>query len=123
MPATPPRPSTLDAHVMHDRRTRTIRVPAHNPGEAVRTPEAIVSGSTLQALYDLAYGVTREKIKTINIEFWQDEHQAGALCTYTFQGWISNFTTGSGGGGNHILSLSLQPAPDGKNFINVAMGN
>jgi len=79
--------------------------------------------STLQALYDLANGVTREKIKTIKIEFWQDENQADALCTYTFQGWISNFTTGSGGGGNHTLSLSIQPALDGKNFINVAMGN
>jgi hypothetical protein len=37
-----------------------------------------VTYSTLQALYDLANGVTREKIKTIKIEFWQDENQADA---------------------------------------------
>ena len=78
---------------------------------------------TLQALYELANGVTRDKIKTVKFEFWQDENQDDALCTYTFQGWISSFTTGSGGGGNHILSLSIQPALDNKNYINVTMGN
>ncbi len=78
---------------------------------------------TLQKLFDLSNGVTRDKVKAIKIEFWKDESQADALCTYTFQGWISHFVTGSGGGGNHTLSLSIQPALDSKSFINVTMGN
>lgn len=79
--------------------------------------------ATLQKLFDMANLVTKDKIKDIKIEFWQDEKQADALCTYTFQGWISSFVTSSGGSGNHLLSLSLQPALDNKQFINLKMGN
>jgi hypothetical protein len=70
--------------------------------------------STLQKLFELSNGVTRDKVRSVKIEFWQDESHADALCTYTFQGWISNFVTGSGGGGNHTLSLSIQPALDSR---------
>jgi hypothetical protein len=78
---------------------------------------------TLQKLFELSNGVTKDKIKSVKIEFWQDEKQTDALCTYTFQGWISNFATGSGGGGNHTLWLSIQPELDKNNFIKVTMGN
>lgn len=77
----------------------------------------------LQKLYTLSNGVTTDKIKDIKVVFWTDEKQTDALCTYSFKGWISEFSTGSGGSDNHTLSLRLQPALDGKNFIDVQMGN
>lgn len=79
--------------------------------------------STLKGLFELANVVTRDKIKDIKIEFWQDENHQDALCTYAFKGWISHFSTGSGGSANHLLSLSIQPALDTKNYIDLQMGN
>ena len=77
----------------------------------------------LQTLFNLASIVTRDSIKEIKIHFWADETQQDALCTYSFQGWISHFSNTSGGGSNHTLSLSLQPALDSKQFVNIVMGN
>ena len=79
--------------------------------------------ATLQGLYELASIVTRDKIKDMKIEFWQDETQMDAICTWTFRGWISNFAMSSGNGGNHVLTLSLQPELDEKQFVNIAIGN
>jgi hypothetical protein len=78
--------------------------------------------ATLQNLYSLANIVTRDKIKDIKVEFWQDEDQQDAICTYSFQGWISGSHT-SGGGGNHILNIKLHPALDQKQFVDIKMGN
>ncbi|RZU28963.1 hypothetical protein [Edaphobacter modestus] len=79
--------------------------------------------ATLQNLFSLAGVVTRDKIKNIKVEFWQDENQEDAICTYSFQGWISGFHTSGGGGSNHILSIKLQPALDQKQYIDIKMGN
>jgi hypothetical protein len=79
--------------------------------------------ATLHKLFDLANGVTRDKIKDVKIEFWQDERQQDAICTYNFKGWISNFRTISGHGENHLQELSIQPALDTKNYIDLKMGN
>ena len=79
--------------------------------------------ATLQKLFTLSNGVTRDKIKDIKIVFWTDESHSDALCTYAFKGWIAEFTTGSGGGSNHTLSIRVQPALDEKNFIDLKMGN
>jgi hypothetical protein len=79
--------------------------------------------ATLQKLFNLANIVTKDKIKDVKVEFWADESQADALCTYSFKGWISEFSTGSGGGSNHTLSLRVQPALDQKNFIDLTLGN
>ena len=79
--------------------------------------------ATLQKLFNLASTVSQESIKDIKISFWQDETQQDAICTYSFQGWISNYANSSGGGANHTLQLSLQPALDSRQFINVTMGN
>ena len=79
--------------------------------------------STLKTLFDLANVVTREKIKDIKIEFWQDDSQQDALCTYAFKGWISHWNTGSGDGANHTLTMSLQPTLDTKNYVDLRMSN
>jgi hypothetical protein len=77
----------------------------------------------LQKLFNLASTITRDSIKDIKIQFWTDESQQDAICTYSFQGWISHFSNSSGSGANHTLNLSLQPALDEKQFVNIAMGN
>lgn len=79
--------------------------------------------SVLQGLFDLANVVTKDKIKDIKIEFWKDDAKQDALCTYSFKGWINHFSTGSGDGANHTLALSLQPALDKQNFVDLRMSN
>lgn len=82
-----------------------------------------VSYDQLQNLFELAKIVTRDKIKPIKIEFWKDENQQDAICTYSFKGWISEFITSGGGGSNHTLSMNLVPALDSNNFVDLKMGN
>ena len=77
----------------------------------------------LQKLFLLASNINQDAIKDIKITFWTDENQLDAICTYSFRGWISNFANSSGGGSNHTLLLSLQPALDSKQFVNITMGN
>ncbi|RZU29689.1 hypothetical protein [Edaphobacter modestus] len=79
--------------------------------------------ATLQSLFSYANIVTIEKIKDMKVEFWQDEKQQEAICTYTFRGWISGFHTSGGGGSNHVLHLKLHPALDQKQYIDIKMGN
>lgn len=77
----------------------------------------------LNSLFGLANQLTRDKIKDMKIEYWTDENKQDAICVYQFSGWISSFYTVSGAGSNHILSLTLQPALDEKQYIDVKMSN
>jgi hypothetical protein len=79
--------------------------------------------ATLSTLFGLANQITKDKIRDIKIEYWADESKQDAICVYQFSGWISSFYTISGSGSNHILSLTLQPALDSKQYINVKMSN
>ncbi|GGH07026.1 hypothetical protein [Silvibacterium dinghuense] len=79
--------------------------------------------TTVKQLFDLANLPTRDKIKDIKIEFWQDDSKADALCSIAFKGWISSWNISSGGGSNHVLSISLQPALDQKNYYEFQLGN
>ncbi len=86
--------------------------------------------STLQSIFNLSYAVTREKIQDIVLTFWSDDSAENAICTYTFRGWISDYTTTTGFGNasassgmNHILTLTLQPELDASNFVKIALGN
>jgi hypothetical protein len=77
----------------------------------------------LQKLFDLAKLVTKDKIKDIKIEFWQDDSAQDVVCAYTLKGWISHWHTSSGNGGNHILMMSIQPALDQNSFSDLAISN
>ena len=84
----------------------------------------------LRTIFELSYGVSREKIQDIELLFWSDDAAQDAICTYKFRGWISNYTTTTGfgnkeasSGGNHILTLTLQPELDVTNFVKIAIGN
>jgi hypothetical protein len=80
--------------------------------------------STLKALFDLANVVTRDKIKDVKIEFWQDDSKKDVICAYSFKGWISHFHTGSGGPTtNNILTMSIQPAINSQNFTDLRISN
>jgi hypothetical protein len=80
--------------------------------------------SVLKSLFELSHVVTRDKIKDVKIEFWKDENRQDVICSYAFKGWISHWHTGSGtGSGNHILSMSIQPAIDSNNFSDLRISN
>ena len=79
--------------------------------------------ATLSQLYNLANITTRDKIVDIKVEFWTDESQQDAICTYTFRGWISAFHTTGGGGANHTLAMTLVPELNKQQYVNLEMGN
>ena len=82
-----------------------------------------ISFATLSGLFDLANVATKSKIKPVKIQYWRDELQQDAVCTYTFDGWISSFTTTSGSGSNHELHLHIQPDVASGTFYKLTMGN
>lgn len=79
--------------------------------------------ATLQKLFKLASTVTQESVKDIKVQFWADDGRTDAICTYSFQGWISHFSNSSGSGGNHLLTLSFQPKLDANQYADITMGN
>jgi hypothetical protein len=79
--------------------------------------------ATVKKYFDLANLVTRDKIKDVKIEFWTDENRTDALCTLSFKGWVSSWHVNGGGGSNHIMSISIQPALDQKNYHDLQLGN
>lgn len=87
--------------------------------------------TTLKTLFDLALSVNSTKTRKITLTFWSDDAAQDAICTYSFQGWISNYvtTTGSsrsgdhGGGANHLLTITLQPELDANRYIKIDIGN
>jgi hypothetical protein len=79
--------------------------------------------SAVKKFFDLANLATKDKIKAIKIEFWADDSRTDALCTLSFKGWLSSWHISGGGGSNHILSVSIQPALDQKNYHDLQLGN
>jgi len=77
----------------------------------------------LQKLFQLSKVVTSDKIKDIKIDFWTDETRQDVVCSYSLQGWISHFQTHSGGDGNHMLVMSIQPTLDPQNVFVIDMNN
>ncbi|MGD0939602.1 MAG: hypothetical protein ABR905_07800 [Terracidiphilus sp.] len=79
--------------------------------------------TTLQKLFTIASTVTKDSIKDIKIVFWKDENQNDAICTYSFRGWISDFSNNSGGGSNHTLNLSIQPELGSTQILKISIEN
>jgi hypothetical protein len=100
--------------------------------------------STVQKFFNLANVVTRDKIKSIKIEYWKDDSKQDALVSYSFNGWISRFETsnpldfvknsgtntdednlvsGISNDVNHLLVLDIEPALNQQNFQNVQLSN
>jgi hypothetical protein len=79
--------------------------------------------STVRKYFDLANVPTKDKIKDIKIEFWKDEHRKDPIFTLSFRGWVSSWCVSSGGGSNHVLSISLQPTLNQQNYYDLQIGN
>lgn len=88
--------------------------------------------SALKKLFNLSNVVTRDKVKDMKIEFWKDDSQQDALCSYSFKGWISAFQTcnpvsqfdnAESDQVNHLLVLDLEPAMNQQNFRDISMSN
>jgi hypothetical protein len=79
--------------------------------------------ATVKKYFDLANVPTNDKIKDIKIEFWKDENKKDPICTLKFKGWISSWNVSSGGGSNHVLSVSIQPALDQQNHYHLQLEN
>jgi len=75
----------------------------------------------LTDLFDLVNVVTTDKIVPIKLTFWTDESHQDALCTYSFDGWMCNFSISSSS--NHTLNMSIQPSLDSQAYANIQMGN
>ena len=75
--------------------------------------------AVLKKLFDLSHTLTRDKIVPMKIEYWTDESQFDAICTYSFNGWVSEYSTGSGGSSNHTLHLRVQPTISANQFMTV----
>ena len=101
--------------------------------------EVNMPSGTLQSLFTMANIVTQDKIKPMKIEFWKDETKQDALCSYSFNGWISKFETSNPMADsspqttssstipystiNHLLYLELEPALNQQNIANITMSN
>jgi hypothetical protein len=79
--------------------------------------------NTRKRFYDLSNATTRDKIVDMKIEFWTDESQNDAICTYSFRGWISSFHNTGGGGSNHTLTMTFTPELDAQQYVKLEMGN
>jgi hypothetical protein len=78
----------------------------------------------LKKLFDLANVVTKDKIKDVKVEFWQDDAKHDVVCSYSFKGWISHLQTHSQNpNGNNMLVMTIQPTLDTKNFPDVKISN
>jgi len=78
----------------------------------------------LKKLFDLANVVSKDKIKDVKVEFWQDDAKKDVVCSYAFKGWISHLQTHShDSDGNNMLVMSIQPVLDTKNFQEVKISN
>jgi len=86
--------------------------------------------AALKKLFNLSNVVTRDKVKDMKIEFWKDDSQQDALCSYSFKGWISSFQTcnpvpdsADRDQINHLLVLRLEPSMNQQNFQDISMSN
>jgi len=92
---------------------------------------------TLNSLFTLANVATNDKIKSMKVEYWKDDAKQDALCSYSFNGFISKYQTcnpaGKASGGqfggngnsnlNHMLILELTPVLNQQNFQNLTFSN
>jgi len=96
---------------------------------------------TLNSLFNLANVATNANIKPMKLEYWQDDSMQNALCSISFNGFISKYQTcnpagqasgsqfGTGTGNsadgniNHMLILELTPVVNAQNFQSLTFAN
>ncbi|HKQ93939.1 MAG TPA: hypothetical protein VJZ77_24985 [Blastocatellia bacterium] len=83
---------------------------------------------TLKKLFDLSNVATREKIKDMKIELWDDDSKQNVICSFKCKAWISSFRVSNIGGDtgatyNNVLDIELRPVHNQANYQEITLGN
>jgi hypothetical protein len=83
---------------------------------------------TLKKLFDLSNVATREKIKEMKIELWNDDSKKDVICSFKCKAWISSFRVSNIGGDtgatyNNVLDIELRPVHNQANYQEITLGN
>jgi len=83
---------------------------------------------TLKKLFDLSNVATREKIKDMKIELWNDDSKKDVICSFKCKAWISSFRVSNVGGDagatyNNVLDIGLTPVHNQANYQEITLGN
>ena len=85
--------------------------------------------TAIAKLFALSNIVTKEKIVEMKVELWRDDNHDDAICSFSFEGWISRFRAANplpgaeGPNQNHLLYLELEPKVDEANYKHIQIGN
>jgi hypothetical protein len=83
----------------------------------------------IQKLFNLANVATRDKVKDVKIEYWDDDTKQNVICAFKFKGWISSFRTSNVNTDvgdttfNHILDIRFTPVVNQANYKEVQISN
>lgn len=85
--------------------------------------------ANIQKLFTAGNVPTRDKIKDLKVEFWQDDAMKNVVCTYQCKAWISSFKTSNVGNdngvrtNNHLLYVTATPVVNKENYQDLKIGN
>ena len=87
-----------------------------------------VKFQTLKKLFDLSNVATREKIKDMKMELWNDDSKKDVICSFKCKAWISSFRVSNIGGDtgatyNNVLDIELRPVHNQANYQEITLGN
>jgi len=96
--------------------------------------DAMAVHAAVELLADRSPDTWLDKIKQVKLEFWQDGSKQNALCSYSFQGWISAFQTVNPAGTmsdvttqgqvlNNMLVIDITPQLNQTNQPNFTFSN
>jgi len=83
----------------------------------------------IQKIFNLGNVPTRDKIKDIKLEFWEDDDMKNVICSFQFKGWVRSFRTSNVGGDtggaafNHVLDLVFTPVVNQSDYKEIKIGN
>jgi hypothetical protein len=83
---------------------------------------------TLKKLFDLSNVATREKIKDLKVELWNDDSKNNVICSFKCKAWISPFRVSNVGGDagatyNNYLDVEFTPVHNQANYQEITLGN
>jgi hypothetical protein len=85
--------------------------------------------SNIQKIFNLGNVPTREKIKDLKLEFWEDDDMKNVICSYQCKAWVKSFRTSnteSDTGGvafNNILDVVFMPVVNQSDYKEIKIGN
>jgi hypothetical protein len=87
-----------------------------------------ITFQTLKKLFDLSNVATREKIKGMKIEYWEDDAKQNVICSFKCNAWISSFRVSNIGGDtgatyNNLLDIEFTPVHNQANYQEITLGN